>query len=211
MNLNIKVADLDRAGSEANAFNEASNAGGDVTIKLGQVIETLRTNWIGSDATTHLNNLIDLHTALYDIAHASIQISYDTVQIIRNMQVVRQSNGGGAVTVTSPTITSMPQDSREIERVADTTSYDVKDGASDDYEKLVNVKSLFLSFVEQYNDKYNTLLSNWTEGGNIDTLKQVHSNLNENADNFGQVLDNAIKNLNTALENISGLNSPSAE
>ncbi len=207
MALNIKVSDLDNAGTQANAFNAASNAGGDVTVKLGQLIETLRVNWIGSDATAQINNLIDLHTALYDIAHASIQISYETVNAIRNMQSVRAANGGAAVSVQSPTITSMPADSRDIDRVPETTEYDVKDSAEEDYQALTDVQSKFNAFVDDYNEKYNALMQNWTEGGNIETLRDVHDKLNENATSFNSVLQTAATNLRTALDNIASLNS----
>jgi len=205
--LNIKVSDLDEAGRQANAFNRTSNDGGDVTIKLGQVIESLKGNWIGSDATAQINNLIEIHSALYDIAKNSIQISYDTVQAVRAMQEVRASNGGGAITVTSPEITVMPSTERDIATLQETSQYDVKEGANQDYANLTAVRDKFNSFVEAYNNDYNTLTSNWTEGGHRDELVQIHKTLNENADQFVNVLGKAIENLNTALENIASLNS----
>lgn len=205
--LNITVSDLDEAGRQANAFNKTSNEGGNVTIKLGQVIDSLKTNWIGSDATMQINSLIDIRSALYDIARSSIQISYETVQVIRAMQEVRSSNGGGAITVSSPEITSMPATERDITKLQDTNQYDVKEGANQDYTSLTAVRDGFNSFLDQYNSDYNTLTSNWTEGGHREELVQIHKSLNEHSSEFLQVLETAIKNLETALQNIASLNS----
>jgi len=206
MNLELTVQDLDQAGKQAVAFNRACNAGADVSVKLSQVIESLRNNWIANDATVHINNLIDLHTVLYDIAHASIQNSCDTIQVIRAMQVTIQNNGGKAPTIGSAEVTSAPRDTREIDRVPDTTANICTNAAADDYLKLQNVQSLFTSFVDQYNAKYNDLMANWTEGGNIEAFRDLHSKLNQNVESFNQILDQAVKNLNTALKNIAGLN-----
>ncbi len=206
MNLDMDFESIERAGQEVNAFNEVSHEGGDVAQKLATVIESLKNNWVGSDATVHINNLISLHETLYDVCKYSVEVSAAAVTSIYNTQGAIEANGGNARTCKMPQFETI-EGVREIARATATEAYKPKDGANEDYNSLGEVKQRFLQFVDEYNSKYNVLTSNWRDGGGIETLREVHSKLNNNFNQFQEFIESALKNLRTALDNIGSVNS----
>jgi len=204
--LTITVEDLDLAGNQANKFNEVSNKGSDVVVKLNQCIENLKTNWIGSDAYAHIRSLVEKQNTLFDVCQNSVQISYETVQVIRAMQEVRAANGGASVSVSSPTITSLSGQKSDLTGTSETSAYNIKEEAEEGYNLLIETQNRLEDFYNEYTSAYSTLTNNWTAGGHIEELHEIKAKLDSNIENMKQVIADAATNLRTALDNIMGLN-----
>ncbi len=202
--MNISISNLDEGYNQISDFNSYVTSEG---VSLFQALEaniaSLRNNWIGSDATVQINNLIKVHDALVALVTDAKRVTAFAGERIIAMQNVRRANGS-AGSVGSELDGSEPSH-ETITAVPDTVQFDVKPGASSDLADLTTICQKFNVFTSQFTEKKNVLFSNWTEGANIETAKSSFQQFENNAATYNSYLTQAKENLGVAVSNIQKL------
>jgi len=205
MNGNVKVNNLDQAYEECvQLYNVVSNQGKSLITSLKSNINSLKGNWIGSDATLHINHLIDIYDSLGVIVSETGKIVSAVSEGVINIQRVRRANGGsGNVGDSLPTTF---ESAEAIADVPDTVEYDCKPGAKNDQMLLSGICMEYDNFHTEFNSAKETLLANWQEGSNREGAVRLFNEFQEVSAANKTKLREALDNLTTAVNNISQLN-----
>ena len=202
--MNISINDLDRGYTQISDFNTyVNNEGVRLFQKMESNISSLRVNWIGSDATVQINNLIQVHDALVALVTDAKKVTSYAGERIIAMQNVRRANGS-AGSVGSELDSAEPSH-QTISQVPETAQFDVKPGAVNDLATLTEICGEFEKFSSTFTEKKNELFSNWTDGADIATAKQCFQTFEENASTYATYLNKAKENLEIAVSNIQKL------
>lgn len=204
MNGNVKVTNLDQAYDECVSLYNVATQGKGLCNSLNSNINSLKGNWIGSDATLHINNLIDIHDALGIIVGETQKIVTEVCECIINIQRVRRANGGSGNVGDS--LSTEYYQAEAITRVDETSEYDCKAGARSDQLLLSGICMEYDNFCKDFINAENTLLGNWQEGSNIENAKRLFNEFIEVSTANKTKLKEALDNLTTAVNNISQLN-----
>lgn len=205
MNGNVIANDLDLAYNQASGlYNLIKDTGLGLMGELGNNINSLKENWKGSDATVHINSLIEIYGSInLMFVETANNILVPVTENIINIQRVRQSNGGsGRVGSSLANILGHPS----IVRVEDTSEYYCTPAAATDRATLEEIYNRFNNLRNEFNTQENTLTTNWTDGSNqagaVRAFNEVENALYE----YSNVIKKALDNLTTAVNNISQLN-----
>lgn len=203
--MNINVNNLDLGYNQCEELNTLSRTSGENLISnLGSDINNLKAHWKGTDATTHINNLIKVYNGLIAIVTDAKAVTSAAGSAMSAIQEVRRANGGaGNVGAMLP---NNAPDAALIGNVDDTTEYFCDPSARADYTTLVQICTDFVNFRNQFTSQKDTLMSNWTAGANREQAVKAFSDFEGNADTYNTYLTGARDNLEIAVNNIAGLN-----
>ena len=202
--MDIQVSNLNEGYNQCEGLNSlVSSTGESLISNLETNINNLKVHWIGSDATVHINNLIQVHDALVALISDAKSTTSDAGNKIIAIQEVRSANGGGG-SIGSPLSSAAPNSS-SIAQCESTEEYYVDPSASSDYTMLQEECTSFTTFISDFKAKKEALLQNWTAGAN---REQAVANFNEfegNAETYNKYLTEARDNLGIAVSNLNQL------
>ena len=202
--MDINVTHLDEGYNQcANLNNFASTKGEKLISDLESTITNLKLHWVASDATVHINNLINVHDALVALITDAKADTADAAERIIAIQTIRSANGGGGL-VGDPLSSSAPK-SNVLVKCDDTSAYNVDPSAKDDYFMLQEECTSFSSFVSEFTQMKDELFNNWQQGANRETAVSNFSKFADNADTYNTYLTSARDNLGIAVSNLSQL------
>ena len=202
--MNINVTNLDQGYTQCEELNTLVKTSGESIISsLGTDIQNLKAHWVGSDATTHINNLIKVYNALVGIVTDAKKITAAAGNAIIQIQEIRRSNGGSGQ-VGNPLSNTAP-DSITIQDCGETTEYRCDPTAKADYTQLVQIVSDFETLKNKFQVQKDTLLTNWTAGANREGAVKCFDDFMTNAETYKIYLTSAKDNLEIAVNNLSQL------
>lgn len=203
MDINVELLDV-AYDQCADLHSTITTEGNDLVGMLKANITSLKSHWISSDATAHINNLIDLYTALCKLLTSSSRsICFATEQIVK-MQILRRMNGGGSGNVDSDLSPISDYDS--ISHIDDFSGYQVDVGALMlDKKVLEDIIGYYNSFVTKFEQQKDSLLSNWKNGAKRAEAVKNFNDFLDFSDMYKNYLQNAFDNLSKAASNVSSV------
>lgn len=200
----ITVTKLNGAYDQCSGLvNLIAGDGEKLLSDLSTTINNLKGNWVGRDATVHINGLIVVYKAMHAIlSEAKGSVAYAADRVIE-MQRVRNANGGGGnigEPVSGDEIAKVDIAENEF-----TEEYRVEPGAADDLEALKDECTRYDEFVKKFLEQKDELMSNWTAGAQRSKAVEAFGNLEENSSAYKKLLNDARDNLETAVKNIQTL------
>ena len=200
--MNFQATNLDGAYESLKSLNQLASAKGkNLSTGLGVIIGKLKSDWKGSDATLHINNLIDVYTGVATIVENVHVVAHNASKPIVDAQTIRNSNGGsGEVGVVFPT----SEDSIvSIEKLGDTAEYYVDPTAApQDLSVLQTLKETFDSFCTEFTSFKDELLNNWTGGADRDRVVSDFEQFEADAANYKKYFSEAEQTLSIAISNL---------
>lgn len=201
---NIQLNNVDQAYEQSKILSELiTNKGETLLSDLTNNILSLQAHWIGSDATTHINNLIVVKDALEALLRdGKSDVAFACDHIIAVQEVIKSNAGNQQVgTPLQKDIASVSA----ISKCEDTDQYYVDPAAEADKNNLVSECDAFESFITSFVADKDELLSNWTAGANRDEVVKKFNDFVENSDTYKKYMNDAKSNLEIAVSNISKL------
>ena len=200
----IRLNDVGLGYRQCSDLNDLVTKSGETLLdEMSGTINSLKAHWIGSDATTHINNLIVVRDALGALLADAKEVTSSAGDSIIAVQTVIRSNGGAGEVGTE--LNRAIKEIVAIAKAAETNEFNVDPAAADDYNKLVDECSKFDSFVSDFESKREELMANWTAGANIEDAKSKFQKFSENSETYKKYMNDAKENLSIAVSNISKL------
>lgn len=202
--MDINVKNVDMAYEQcANLHKTMNSQGGELVVSLTNNITKLKSDWIASDATAHINNLIDLQNYLCGVFTNSTEVVAYAASKIIDIQEVRRANHGGMGAVgTQLNVCSFDKYSGGY--AADTAEYQAASSAL--LADLNDLKSIFDSYnslITTFVSQKDELFANWLNGANIERARQVFNDFESTSEKYRGILNAAIENLTKATSNVS--------
>ncbi len=200
---NIKINNLDLGYNQCQEINSMSLENGKTLLdNLSSNISNLKNHWVSSDATVHINNLINIYNGMGALMQDAILVTSNAANSIIAVQNVRNANGGsgmiGDKLPTTMEFTSIPL-------AEPTVRYDVDPGILNDLNTLQSIFSTYNKFVTDFNNQKDELLSNWIAGANKERAVSLFESFNDNTSKYTTYFNDAISNLSKATTNIGSL------
>ena len=203
--MNFQASNLDMAYETLNSLNNlASTNGQNLVNNLKNLIARLKNDWKGSDATVHINNLIDVYTGVSTIVENVHIVAHNASAPIVQAQTIRNSNGGvGNIGVVIPSGSGAIE---VIETLASTTEYFVDSmAAPNDLVSLTAEKGAFDRFCTEFTRLKEELLSNWTSGSNREKAIADFEQFEADSTKYRGFFSEAEANLTIAVNNLKQL------
>lgn len=180
-------------------YTAVKSDGENLLTNLKQVYSGLNSHWKGTDATLHINQLVDIHTAVnVFVADTGNAVAY-AAQKISEVQAVRRANGSsGAV---GEELSKLSEHER-LTKVEETDEYSCTPEAKNDYELLVQVCGEFDSFVSTVHEKTEELMGNWIDGNERDKVVKNSSDFESLSDEYKRYLSETKDALDIAVRNL---------
>lgn len=202
--MNIQVDSLDGAFDQIKVISDnVTKDGGALLQKLEGNIGALKNDWVGSDATLHINHLIDIYDALVLLLGAAKEDCATASEKIIAIQQIRFSNSGNKGRVDTKLSAEVPQHST-IEKLTETGRYYVDANAANDSVTLGNIIADYSKFMTAYETDFRELLDrNWKAGANWqETNNHVNEYVGEYSSKYKSYIDTAKQELDKAIKNI---------
>ncbi len=181
-------------------YNSVRADGTSLLDNLRVLYNSLNAHWKGTDATLHINQLVDIHTAINTfVAETCNAVAYAADKIVE-VQEVRKSNGSAGM------VGEQLGDVSEQERlshVEETSEYYCTPEAKDDYQKLVEVCGEFDKFVTEVHDQTDELMNNWTEGNEREKVVRNSNEFENQSEEFKKHLAETRSALDIAVANMT--------
>ncbi len=200
--MDIDVRNLDNAYELCKQLNSLANdKGSELISALENNVGGLKTNWKGSDATVHINNLIKVHDALVALVTDAKTLTGDAADLIIRIQQVRKSNGGSPVV--GEALSKGAPASQALPLVEDTGEFFVKPEAAGLASDLADICVKFNNFTTNFGNTKDSLFNEeWHAGGGRDNIKRCFEEFATHAEEYNGYLNNAKTNLETAVANM---------
>lgn len=166
-------------------------------------INSMKIHWVGTDATVHINRLIEIRKRLDNVFIDGSDITSFAANRIVDIQRLRQANGGTGVV--NDTLTKYAPNCANIELVVSTTEYYVDpEAAQKDLNDLKEIKAKFESFYSTFVDTKEEVMGLWHSGARRERALAYFGELEQERVNFINVLDLAINDFEIAVKNSLG-------
>lgn len=199
----ITVKNLDLGYSQCEAINNTSlNAGETLLNNLSSNIANLKSHWVGTDATAHINNLINVYKGLGALINDALIVTHDAAESMISVQRVRNANGGEGM------IGESLRSSMEFMAVSPaepTVEYYVDPSALNDLTTLQDIFKEYQNFLNTFTTEKDDLLGNWLAGANREKVVSIFDEFYNNTEMYTNYFNSAIENLTIATKNISRL------
>ncbi len=198
----INVSDLDQGYEKCKELSTISSTNGENLLSsLSSNIASLKSHWISTDATAHINNLISVYRGLDTLINDALSVTHDAAEKIIRIQRVRSANASGSGIVGE----SLPS-SKTFNTIAEaepTTRYYVDAGALTDLTTLQDIFTEYKTFLDKFTTAKDELLSNWLAGANREQAVSTFETFNDDTAKYTDYFNRAIENLSKATNNIS--------
>ncbi len=200
--VNIDFKDLDKGYTQISEIStHVKTKGTELLNKIDQNIGNLKVHWIGTDASKHINNLIDMYSSLGQLLTIATTLTSATADNIIAVQKVRFANNqsgmvGSELTKQGPNVAS-------ISKMPDTERYYCDPAAANDLSTLIEIYNNYTTFANTFEQNTNELMNNWIDGANRAQVNSAFSKFISESKEYKQHLANAKSNLETAVSNIN--------
>ncbi len=203
--MNFQATNLDSAYETLSSLDKlAATEGQNLVNNLKSLIGRLKNDWKGSDATLHINNLIDIYTGVATIVDNVHVVAHNASLSIVQAQEIRNSNGGGGNV--GVVIATGAGDIETIETVPPTTEFFCDPTkAPADLTTMTAEKGAFDRFCTEFSRLKEDLLSNWTSGSNRDKAVSDFEQFEADSAKYKNSFGEAEGNLSTAVSNLKQL------
>lgn len=188
-------------GSEAEAlFNLTNGDGKNLASEFETTIINLKAHWIGSDAKANITDLINVYTGLVGLLKTvqTLIVDVNNNQILPLQREIVAS--GGTCTIGSELAVSLNV-TETISVPEDTLESRADNAIVTDASTFDGFPTKFTTFITSLNDCKDTLLNNWTDGANRQSVVSAFSTFNENVETYSTNLTKVKDNINTVASN----------
>jgi len=176
------------------------NDGVTFVTNLGIVIKKLKVNWTGTDATKHINNLVEVYNGLVQYFKYGIGTTLTAVKKVVQLQETRKANGGGGQVDTVPVFDF--DFAEKVEDSVGTASYQANADIKTDLLALVSVEQSFESFSLKFLTLRDNLMYNWQSGNGRDDIKESLDEFEDLSKKYIEMVKEARAGLATAVGNL---------
>lgn len=181
-------------------FNVTNTSGGDLLNSFSTTIENLKSHWKGSDAVANLTDLANVYSATAELVKElqTIIVSVNNNEVLPMQKHIVASGGtctvGNELAVTLNIDTTVSVPTEAVESWTDPAIIA-------DAESFTNFPTTFENFVTALNEAKNTLLNNWLDGSNRQSVVTTFEKFNNNVPGYKSQITKVRDNLNTVAEN----------
>lgn len=183
-----------------NLFNVTNTTGKDLINSFSSSIESLKSHWKGSDAVANLTDLSKVYTAvtdlMKDLQKLIVAVNNDDVLPLQKHIV----SSGGSCTIGNELAVTLSMDSY-ISVPTEAVESWTDPAIISDAETFNNFPTTFEKFLSELNEAKTTLLSNWLDGSNRDTVVTTFNNFEQNVPTYTSSVTKVRDNLNIVAEN----------
>ena len=172
-----------------------------VLEELENIINNIKTHWRGTDASNHINSLIDEYDKYSDFFNEL----GDMTSYISNYSVLMQRTRAKMSEVSkigTPEITQIS--SKQLAKVENTEEYYYDPALRNDYNDICDLNSYYKEFINKTDQEIVTLLDNWKAGKGRNEIKEyfnafwivsnrISSRIEDLKDQMGKAIANASK------------------
>ena len=200
----ITVNSLDGAYEQCSSLVNHINGDGLTLLNdLIGTVKSLKGNWIGNDASKHINNLMKVYDGLHALlSDAKGYVCFAGSRVIA-MQQVRSANGGGGNV--GEYLNSEELEHIRLPECQPTNEYKVEPAAANDLTSLQKECEQFDSFMSKFLEIKTDLMSNWSAGARREKAEECFEELAQNSESYKKMMAAARENLETAVANIGKL------
>ena len=199
----VDFANLDLGYDQCrDIYTIIKNDGDSLLSDLKVTYDGLCKHWIGTDATNHINHMVDVFEGIDTfVAEVGTDMAFAADKIVE-VQQVRRSNGSQG---------KVGESLQRVERrgapdkIDDTVEYNCVPEASNDLRMLINVCEAFDQYVNKIKSSSTELLQNWRSGNQRDKVQANINKFEEDSVEFKKVLTETRTALETAIANISSI------
>ncbi len=197
----IKIDNLDEAHSSLTELIIKENEDGvELLNKMKELIVSLNDHWIGNDATTNINKLIDVHGKLQSFILATLESTKSALISMVNLQEVRKANGGGGQIGDVYSIDTSFACS--ISKIPQTTEYYVDPSLKNDYTSLEYIEENLKAFDSYFKGEVDTIMNNWKSGSDREGVKANFDEINTLSTTMENTIEEVKQELSTVINNM---------
>lgn len=198
--MDVQIMKLDDSFTAAEDLHKTIVGSADAIMRsLETVINNLSTHWISSDATIHINHLIEGYNRFGMLFESLFQVSNNTVGFLVDMQTIRSKTGGK--TDVGEKVTDM-YTHKVINSIPNTSQYHYDDAVVTDYNNLVQIDSFFDGFIHKVKDTSDELLLNWKKGHGREETEHNYEEFTRLAAELKKYMADTITELKTMKGNV---------
>lgn len=181
-------------------YNAVKKDGDKLLLDMKTLYTRLNNHWKGTDATLHINQLVDIHTGINTfVADTGNAVAY-AAQEISQVQGVRRANGSSGMVGEE---LSQCEEQGRLTKIDETDEYSCTPDVKEDYEMLVDVCTEFDTFVSTVHDKTEELMNNWIDGNEREKVVKNSNDFESLSDEYKGYLSETSKALGIAVSNLS--------
>ena len=197
----VSFQDLDLGYDQCrDIYSLIKNDGTNLLTNIKNVVDGLRTHWKGTDATLHINQLVNVYDGVDTfITEVGNDMSFASKKIVEVQEVRRANGASGKVgeALSSCEKTETPA------KVDDTPEYNCMPEASNDLKTLIQIVEQFDSFTTRIKEDSNELLQNWTAGNDRDKVVRNFSKFEEDSVEYKKSIVESRDALEVAVTNMA--------
>ena len=180
--------------------SKEQNDGESLLENIKTVYNGLNNHWKGTDATLHINQLVDIHTGINTfVADTGNAVAYAAQKILQ-VQEVRKANGSSGMV--GEELSQLSEQER-LTKIDETNEYSCTPDAKGDYEMLVEVCTEFDTFVSTVHDRTEELMNNWIDGNEREKVVKNSNEFESLSDEYKRYLSETTSALDIAVSNLS--------
>lgn len=181
-------------------FNVTNTTGKDLINSFSNSIESLKSHWKGSDAVANLSDLSKVYTAVTDLMKnlqkLIVAVNNDDVLPLQKHIVA----SGGSCSIGNELGVTLSMDSYIAVPTEAVESW-TDPAIISDAETFNDFPTRFENFLSELNEAKTTLLSNWLDGSNRDSVVTTFNDFEQNVSTYTSSVTKVRDNLNIVAEN----------
>ena len=195
----INVRHLDQGYEKSSSlFDHEEKEGVTLLNDLKTEIENLKRDWVGTDATSNINDLIAEFNDLQKFLNMSLSSTSLAMSKFVEMQEVRKANfGGGQV----GDVRKLKENDLTIEPVQPTEKYYIDPNIAVDYKNLVDICERLKQFRTSYVQDRDEIMGNWTKGNGREKIVEVFGMVDDVSTKIEKKINEVLVNLEQAIKN----------
>lgn len=191
----------DIAKEAADLYQLTASEGKILIQNFAQVIESLKNDWKGTDASANIKSLI----SAYSVVSEFVKLLQKMIVEVNNNEILPLQTeivkSGGTCTIGESLGESLTDLSTLISDPEETTESRVEDNIIKDAETFNSFPEDLARFKDNIDGCKEILLGNWKEGGNIAAVIQSFNDFDNQYAEFSPKVIQVRDNLNTVAEN----------
>ena len=173
----------------------------EIVTKIEDLCGSLKDKWVASDAVPHINKLTEIHKSLAQyLENATSMIVEVSDYVIKVESAVNRISGGVVVGENLQD----KFDSNKQEEVEDTKGYKLEN-LSDEYNLLDDICQSFLTFKNDYAEKFDDFFRNWKEDPRKKRIEDIFNEFTGKMDEYQPVLEESRLALGRVINNTDNI------
>jgi len=174
--MDAQIMKLDDAYSCADELtNDIGTCYNKISEDLETIVNNVKNHWKGTDASNHVNALIDEYDKYTDYFS---ELSYVTSYVSNYFVALQRSRARVSDNSRVGTAGMVKCDSKALSRMDTTDEYFYDGQLKQDYNDICNLCDYYNKFVRNVESKSDTIMNNWKEGKGREQVHQYFSAFN---------------------------------